>query len=137
MQIFSVFLPIIAQIFQFCYVWNTLQQVKDIFHCKLHYILFWNILIVNFIYLEWNWNISAVSIFFYHWYSMFHVKNYDLVYYNEQQMHLATMWSALIFQYSLNIVQFIVRMRSNKNHKMRHSRKKLWVRQFFPQPLDI
>ena len=68
---------------------------------------------------------------------MFHVKNYDLVYYNEQQMHLATMWSALIFQYSLNIVQFIVRMRSNKNHKMRHSRKKLWVRQFFPQPLDI
>ena len=54
---------------------------------------------------------------------MFHVKNYDLVYYNEQQMYLATMWSALIFQYSLNIIQFIVTMRSNKNHKMRHSRK--------------
>ena len=41
-------------------------------------------------------------------------------------MYLATLWSALIFQYinSLNIVQFVVRMRSNKNHKMRHSRKK-------------
>ena len=26
--------------------------------------------------------------------------------------------------YSLNIVQFVVRTRSNKNHKMRHSRKK-------------
>ena len=40
-------------------------------------------------------------------------------------MYLATLWSALIFQYinSLNIVQFVVRMRSNKNHKMIHSRK--------------
>ena len=54
-------------------------------------------------------------------------------------MYLATLWSALIFQYInlLNIVQFVVRMRSNKNHKMRHSRKKLCVRRFFPQPLDI
>ena len=33
--------------------------------------------------------------------------------------------------YSLNIVQFVVRMRSNKNHKMRHSRKRrLWVEGF-------
>ena len=41
-------------------------------------------------------------------------------------MYLATLRSALIFQYinSLNIVQFVVRMRSKKNHKMRHSRKK-------------
>ena len=41
-------------------------------------------------------------------------------------MYLATLCSALIFQYinSHNIVQFVVRMRSNKNHKMRHSRKK-------------
>ena len=64
--------------------------------------------------------------FFYHWYSMFYDKHYHLVYYKEQQMYLATLWSALIFQYinSLNIVQFVVRMRSNKNHKMRHSRKK-------------
>ena len=40
-------------------------------------------------------------------------------------MYLATLWSALIFQYinSLNIVQFVMRMRSNKNPKMRHSRK--------------
>ena len=40
-------------------------------------------------------------------------------------MYLATWWSALIFQCinSLNIVQFIVRIRSNKNHKMRDSRK--------------
>ena len=40
-------------------------------------------------------------------------------------MYLATLWYALIFQYidSLNIVQFVVRMRSNKNYKMRHSRK--------------
>ena len=39
-------------------------------------------------------------------------------------MYLVTLWSALIFQYinSLNIVQFVVRMRSNKNHKMTHSR---------------
>ena len=93
-------------------------------HCKLHYILVWNILIVSYMYLELNWNISAVSIFFYHWYIMFYAKNYDLVYYNEQQKNLATLQSALIFQYSFNIVQFVVRMRSNKNHKMRHSRKK-------------
>ena len=58
-------------------------------------------------------------------------------------MYLATLWSALIFQYinSLNIVQFVVRMRSNKNHKMRHSRKKFcrlkgfsikpWIFKFF------
>ena len=40
-------------------------------------------------------------------------------------MYLASLWSALIFQYInlLNIVQFVVRMRSNKNRKMRHSRK--------------
>ena len=39
-------------------------------------------------------------------------------------MYLATLWSALIFQYinSLNIVQFVVRMTSSKNHKMRHSK---------------
>ena len=57
---------------------------------------------------------------------MFYDKHYLLVYYNEQQMYLATLWSALIFQYfnSLSIVQFVVGMRSNKNHKMRHSRKK-------------
>ena len=43
-------------------------------------------------------------------------------------MYLATLWSALIFQYinSLSIVQFVVRMRSNKNHKMIHSRKKFY-----------
>ena len=41
-------------------------------------------------------------------------------------MYLATLWFAFIFQYvnSLNIVQFVVRMRSKKSHKMRHSRKK-------------
>ena len=37
--------------------------VKIILHCKLHYILLWNILIVSFMYLELNWNMSAVSIF--------------------------------------------------------------------------
>ena len=59
------------------------------------------------------------------WYSMFYDKLYHLVYSNEQQMYLATLWFALIFQYinSLNIVQFVMRMGSNKNHKMRHSRK--------------
>ena len=49
------------------------------------------------------------------WYSiMFNVKQYHLVYYNEQQIYLATLWSPWIFQYinSLNIVQFVVRMRS-------------------------
>ena len=55
---------------------------------------------------------------------MFYAKNYDLVYYNEPQKNLATLQSALIFQYSFNTVQFVVRMRSNKNPKMRHSRKK-------------
>ena len=41
-------------------------------------------------------------------------------------MYLVTLWSALIFQYinSLNIVQFVVKIRSDKNYKMRHSRKK-------------
>ena len=65
--------------------------------------------------------------FFYHWYSMFYAEHYHFVFYNEQQMYLATLWSALIF-YSinlLNIVQFVVRMWSNKNHKIRHSRKKI------------
>ena len=59
------------------------------------------------------------------WYSMFYDKLYHLVYSNEQQMYLATLWFALIFQYinSLSIVQFVMRMRSNKNHKMKHSRK--------------
>ena len=38
-------------------------------------------------------------------------------------MYLATLWSALIFQY-FNSLNIVVRMRSNKNHKMRHSRKK-------------
>ena len=42
---------------------------------------------------------SAVSIFSYHRYSMFYVKSYHLAYYNEQQMYLATLWSALIYQY--------------------------------------
>ena len=44
-------------------------------------------------------------------------------------MYLATMWSTLIFNILIHsIVQFVVRMRSNKNHKMRHSRKKvLWI----------
>ena len=56
---------------------------------------------------------------------MFYDKLYHLVYSNEQQMYLATLWFALIFQYinSLSIVQFVMRMRSNKNHKMKHSRK--------------
>ena len=35
-------------------------------------------------YLELNQNMSAVSIFSYHWYSMFYAKNYHLGYYNEQ-----------------------------------------------------
>ena len=41
-------------------------------------------------------------------------------------MYLATLWSNLIFQYinSLNIVQSVVRIRSNKNHKMKIFRKK-------------
>ena len=52
-------------------------------------------------------------------------------------MYLATLWSALIFQYinSLNIVQFVVRMRSNKNHKMRHCRKKNCGLEGFPLTL--
>ena len=54
--------------------------------------------------------------FFWHWYSII---------FNEQQMHLATLWSAWIFQCidSINIVQFVVRMGSYKNRIMRHSRK--------------
>ena len=68
----------------------------DILHCKSHYILVWNILIVSFMYLKLNWNMTAVSIFSYHWYSMFFAKNYHLVYYNEQKIYLATLWSALI-----------------------------------------
>ena len=41
-------------------------------------------------------------------------------------MYLAIPWSALIFQCinSLNIAQFVVRMRHNKNHVMRHSKKR-------------
>ena len=57
---------------------------------------------------------------------MFNAKHYRLlVYFNEQQIYLATLWSALIFQCinSLNRAHFIVKMRSNKNHKMTHSRK--------------
>ena len=50
---------------------------------------------------------------------MFYAKNYD------SANDLATLWSALVSQYSLNIVQFVVRMRSNKNHKMGHCRKKI------------
>ena len=75
--------------------------------------------------------------FFYHLYSMFYVKQYHLlVYFNEQQIDLASLWSTLIFQCInlLNIAQFHVKMRSNKNHKME---KVLWVRGFFPYPLDI
>ena len=59
---------------------------------------------------------------------MFYAKHYHLlVYFNKQQIYLATLWSALIFQCinSLNIAQFVVKMRSNKNHKMKHSRKKI------------
>ena len=67
---------------------------------------------------------------------MFYAKNYDLVYYNEQQKNLATLQSALIFQYSFNIVQFVVRMRSNKNHKMRHSRKKIMGLRVIPSTLE-
>ena len=70
---------------------------------------------------------SAVSIFSIIdcWHSMFYDKHH-LVYYNEQQIYLATLWSAFIIQYInwLGIIQFVVRMRSNKNHKIRHSRKK-------------
>ena len=72
------------------------------------------------------------------WYSiMFNVKQYHLVYYNEEQIYLATLWSAWIFQCinSLNIVQFVVRMRSKKKYIIRHSRKT--VTGFFPQTLDI
>ena len=64
--------------------------------------------------------------FFYHWYSMFYVKHYHLlVYFNEQQIYLATLWSALMFQCinSLNVAQFVVKMRSNKNHKIKNFRK--------------
>ena len=64
----------------------------------------------------------------------FYAKNYDLVYYNEQQMYLATLWSALLFQYSLSIVQFVVRMRRNKNHKMRHSKEKCGLEGFSLNP---
>ena len=93
------FLLRIAQIFQCLYVLKKFQEVKNILHCKLHYILVWNILIVSFMYLKLNWNMSAVSIFSYHWYSLFYAKNYHFAYYNEQRMYLATLWSALIFQY--------------------------------------
>ena len=46
-------------------------------------------------------------------------------FFNEQQIYLATLWSALMFQCinSLNIAQFVMKMRSSKNHKMKHSRK--------------
>ena len=69
---------------------------------------------------------------------MFYAKHYHLlVYFNKQQIYLATLWSALIFQCinSLNIAQFVVKMRSNKNHKMKHSRKKICgVEGFFLNP---
>ena len=69
---------------------------------------------------------------------MFYAKHYHLlVYFNKQQIYLATLWSALIFQCinSLNIAQFVVKMRSNKNHKMKHSRKKFCgVEGFFLNP---
>ena len=58
---------------------------------------------------------------------MFYAEYYHLlVYLNEQQICLATLWLALILQYinSLNIAQFHVKMRSNKNYKMNHSRKR-------------
>ena len=122
---YSFFLPLIAQILQCLYVWNKFQEVKNILHCKLHYILVWNILIVSFMYLELNWNMSAVSVFSYHWYSIFYAKKYHLVYYNGQQLYLATLVSFDISVFSLNIVQFVVRTRSNKNYKMRHTRKKI------------
>ena len=54
---------------------------------------------------------------FYHWYSIwFYAKQYHLVYYNEQRMYLVPLWSTWIFQCikSLNIVQFVVRMKSKK-----------------------
>ena len=34
---------------------------------------------------------------------MFYAKNYHVVYYNEQQIHLGTLWSALIFHYTHSI----------------------------------
>ena len=52
---------------------------------------------------------------------MFYAKHYHLlVYFNEQQIYLATLWLALIFQCinSLNIAQFHVKMRSNKNQPL-------------------
>ena len=73
--------------------------------------------------------------FFYYWYSMFYAKHYHLlVYYNEQQIYLATLLSALIFQCinSLNIAQFVVKMRSNKSQNETFQKKNLWVRGFFP-----
>ena len=66
---------------------------------------------------------------------MFYAKHYHLlVYFNKQQIYLATLWSALIFQCinSLNIAQFIVKMRSNKNQKMAHSRNKFCGLESFP-----
>ena len=30
---------------------------------------------------------------------MFYAKNYNVVYHDEQQIHLGTLWSALIFHY--------------------------------------
>ena len=76
--------------------------------------------------------------FLYNWYSiLFYAKQYYLVYYDEQQMYLVTLWSAWIFQCinSLNIIQFTVKMRSNKNHIMRHSRKKFCGWRVFPSTL--
>ena len=60
---------------------------------------------------------------------MFYAKKYD------SANDLATLWSALVSQYSLSIVQFVVRMRSNKNHKMRHCRKKNCGLEGFPLTL--
>ena len=54
-------------------------------------------------------------------------------------------WTATVSSHSGQLRYFsiftqyssVVRTRSNKNHKMRHTKKKLWVRGFCPQPLDI
>ena len=48
---------------------------------------------------------------------LIYAKQYHLVYYNEQQINVATQWLAWIFQCinSLNIVQFVGR-EVNKSH---------------------
>ena len=76
--------------------------------------------------------------FFYYWYSMFYVKNYHLVYCNKQQMYLGILWSALIFQYMHSILfSLLWECEVTKITKWGIPEKKLWVRGFFPQPLDI